>query len=109
MIKRGYLLGEEERVALRDQTNPCPELEGLRHRGGPRQPHEGVDEIRVERGDGTAQGKGCDGRHGHNRVLREPQGIKPQLLSPLRQDSRIDSIGGREIMKKPDFHRRLLV
>src|SRR6267142_2774050 len=41
-------------------------------------------------------------------VHREPQGIKPQLLRPLRQDSRVESIGGREIMKKPDFHRRLL-
>src|SRR5215470_19586112 len=109
VIERGDLLGQEEWVALRDQTNPCPELDRLRHRRGPRQADEGVNQVSIERRDGTAQGKGRDGRHRHNRVLREPKGIKAQLLSSLRQYSWVNGIGGGEIMKNAHFHRCLLV
>src|SRR5215471_14005580 len=45
VIERGDLLGQEERVALRDQTNPRTELERLRHRRGPRQPDEGINQV----------------------------------------------------------------
>ena len=104
-VQGGDLLGEQQRVPLRHETDAGAQLDLGRDCRRPGKGNEGIDDVGVDSWNDTVRrsrpGTGrCDGNY---RVLRHPQRLESHLLGPTGKNCDIDGVVGGKC-RNADVH-----